>query len=277
MNIEMFEGYMTAQTPISHGSDDKLGNDISLRRLKYHVNGKYKEIPVISANSLRGILRRRIMTDFMERMNYKCNSKKIFRFLMAGGILEEVSKKDSGILNLSMREEIRKLMPPIDLLGGTLGNQNFDGKLDVMPIQVICKELEEFLPSNTEIAPDKSIHEFIDWDFATTKDPLGGSDGEGDKSAQMIYNWEVFVPGTPFTLGFVLRDADEIVKGCFIRLLNLWHEYPVIGGKAATGHGRVKINIDYSKEDEKDYLNYIDENKEKIVSKLDLLCKEYTP
>jgi len=290
MYQEIFEGTVIAKTHISHGGSEKLGNDINLNRMAYIVEGNKKEVPIISANAVRGILRRLLVDDFLTSLNYKLNSKKIFRFLMAGGILEEVSSKDSGVLNLTLREELRKYLPTLNLLGGTLGNQNFDGCLDVMPVQPVCKELNEYHPSN--YYSNNSFHEYLDWQQGTTMDPIragrpekyltkdaatGLNSEKEDKSIQMIYNWETFIPGTPFYLGFILKTQDSLARSTFIRMLNLWCERPVIGGKSATGHGYVEILLDYDGADENEYLDFLDDNRGSICEKLDQLCKDFRP
>ncbi|MBT9150690.1 MAG: hypothetical protein DDT40_00867 [candidate division WS2 bacterium] len=60
-------------------------------------------------------------------------------------------------------------------------------------------------------------------------------------------------------------------------MLNLWKKHPIIGGKGATGHGRVKICIDFEKEDEEKYLEFLHSNKPGIVTVLDKLCGDWKP
>lgn len=284
MDYESFEGYMKAISPISHGSHERIGNDIPLKRWVWNLPER-TEIPGISANTIRnGGLRRFLMADMLNQLDYKLGSKTILQFLFAGGILEEVSSKDSGVLNLNLRKELRETLPPLALLGGTLGNQNFDGLLDVAFPKLVCEELKEYLPSlNHEFRP---AAEYTSWDTATTHDPLNNmklsnylkEDNESeDKSVQMIYNWETFNPGTLFTLGFVLKTEYPLIRSCFIRSLNLWNHYSIIGGKMGTGHGKIKICLDYDHSDEIVYLNYLQNNKKEIITTLDSLCGDWKP
>lgn len=287
MNHERFEGFMKAESPISHGSSDRKGNDIPFKRRVWNIPERV-EVPSISGNTIRnGGLRRFLMADMLDQLDYKLGSKTILQFLFAGGILEEVASKDSGVLNLTLRQELRKTLPPLALLGGTLGNQGLDGSLDVAMPKLVCEELKDYLP---ELPPNwvlKPSAEYTSWDEATTHDPLRSNkiikylktngEEEKDKTVQMIYNWEVLNPGTLFTLGFDLKTNNELIRSCFIRALNLWNQYPVIGGKMGTGHGQVKICLEYNPEDENTYLEFLKTEKENIISVLDGLCREWTP
>lgn len=289
MKNETFEGFMKAKSPISHGSPERVGNDIPLKRWVYNIDGERVEIPGISGNTIRnGGLRRLLMGDMLELLDYQLGSKTILQFLFAGGILEEVAAKDSGVLNLTLRQKLRETLPPLALLGGTLGNQSFDGLLDVAFPKIICEELRGYLPNLQEGTVLRPVNEFTSWDSATTHDPLRNSQTnkylkelpeteEKDKSVQMIYNWEVLNPGTTFTIGFVLRSESKLVRSCFIRALNLWKMYPVIGGKSGTGHGFVDIYLDYDSDEENTYINYLNDEKDNIINVLDGLCGEWTP
>lgn len=289
MKHEIFEGFIKSESPISHGSSERIGNDIPLKRYVWNIPERV-EIPGISGNTIRnGGLRRFLMGDMLEQLDYLLGSKTILQFLFAGGILEEVSNKDSGVLNLTQRKLLRETIPPLGLLGGTLGNQSLDGTLDVSMPKPVCEELKDYLPEYFLKLGLRPVNEYISWDNGTTHDPLRSNqtgkylkeikenEKEEDKKVQMIYNWEVFNPGTYFTIGFELKTNNKLLRSCFIRGLNLWNEYPVIGGKMGTGHGRVKIFLDYNREDEKTYLEYLKNNKEKITGVLDDLCQGWTP
>jgi hypothetical protein len=65
MKTYVFEGVVTALTSISHIGDSH-GVNAKLRREKFvQPDGTVEEIPVISGNSLRGILRDRGMLHML--------------------------------------------------------------------------------------------------------------------------------------------------------------------------------------------------------------------
>jgi len=172
MKHEIFEGFIKSESPISHGSSERIGNDIPLKRYVWNIPERV-EIPGISGNTIRnGGLRRFLMGDMLEQLNYLLGSKTILQFLFAGGILEEVSNKDSGVLNLTQRKLLRETIPPLGLLGGTLGNQSLDGTLDVSMPKPVCEELKDYLPEYFLKLGLKPVNEYISWDNGTTHDPL---------------------------------------------------------------------------------------------------------
>jgi len=260
----IFEGYLTAQTPIHHGGDEKTGSESLLRRISYVIDGKRVEIPYVSGNSIRGILRRLLMSDMLIQLGYQLSSTKIYHMLFTGGILETVNVKDSGVINLELKKHIRENLVPIALLGTSLGNQIFEGKLKVGNAIPVCRELKDFLPDMVE--PQLSIYELLDFSFATRLDDLREEREEGEQATQMLYSFEVFVPGTMFYHTFTLEKASQVEYSAFVRMLNLWKSRPYIGGKSAVGMGLIKIHHDYNEDDEKEYLEYLKSNRDNIIS-----------
>ena len=269
LKTEITKGYMIALSPISHQGDEKTGSESLLRRMSYIIDGKKVEVPILSGNAIRGILRRKLMADMLVKIDYELTNAKIYHMLFSGGMLESVDEKSSGVIDIGLKRRIRKTIPPIAVLGSSIGNQIFEGKLKVSMALPVCKELKDFLPDNMEIKPENSFYEFIDWTFSTRRDELREERGEGEQAVQMMVNFEVFAPGTPFYHEFVLNDADEVEEGVLARMLNLWKKNPYIGGKSAIGLGKIKLNYDYDETREKAYLEFMSENKEDMTSMLE--------
>ncbi|OYT64159.1 hypothetical protein B6U67_00725 [Methanosarcinales archaeon ex4484_138] len=275
MKREIYEGYLVAETPIHHGGDEKTGAESLLRQMSYIVDGKRIEIPLISGNAIRGNLRRLLMADMLAQVRYKLSSAKIYHMLFSGGILETVSSKDTGVIDLDLKRKIRKTIIPIALLGSSLGNQIFEGKLKVSPAIPICKELKDYLPDTCQIQPTLSIYELLDFDFATRKDDLREEKDENEQATQMMYSFQVFIPGTPFHHSFSLNDVDDIEQSAFYRMLNLWKMNPYVGGKSSIGLGKVKICYDYDDDAEILYHNFLMEKQEEIREMLNDLEEKW--
>ncbi len=160
------------------------------------------------------------------------------------------------------------MIPPIAVLGSSIGNQIFEGKLKIGIALPICKELSGFLPEDILIQPETSVYEFLDWTFTTRKDDLREERKRDEQATQMMVNFEVFAPGTPFYHEFILNDADNIEEGALVWMLNLWKQKPYIGGKSAIGFGKVKLNYDYEDAKDAPYLAFIEEKKEQITAML---------
>ncbi len=268
------EGTLTALTTIFSGGDDKTGVESSLRRIDYIIDDEKTDVPIIDGNSIRGYLRRLILTDFFNQVGYEIKTPKLF-YLLSGGALEEVELQESGKLNLQLRREIRANIPPLSLLGGSIGNQAFAGKIVVAKALPICKELNDFLPMQSKL----SYHEFLTETFATRhaeREPpetVQSKKKQEEPTIQMKVNLECFAPGTRFYHKFLLLDTLKIEKSCFARMIELWKERPFIGGKSAVGYGEIKIDYPKMEWTSEAYLNYLQENKETVKQSLERIEK----
>ncbi len=281
METEIFRGNIQALSPIHHGGDSVHGTIKPILALPTVVkNAETGEeeidlIPTIHGNSIRGNLRALIMQDFLDLLDYKLDSKKVYHFLFDGGMLEAVDAKDKGAINLKMKDEIRKSIPPISLLGSALGNQMIQGKLKVGMADIVCKETAHYLPFDNEGEPNFSAYGLRGKDFGTRLDSLKEDRAEGEAATQMKYEFQTLITGTRFTHELSLEDPLPHERACLIRMLNIWKTRPYIGGKSGSGYGKVQLNYDYSNEDEEEYLNYIIDNKEDIIKQLDVMVAKW--
>jgi len=266
MSVFRIEGFITAQAPIHHGGDEKAGNQSLVRRQSYIVDNSVIEIPVISGNSIRGILRRMIWDDLLERVEYTLTNMKIYHMLFTGGSLEAVDSKDSGVIDIEMKRKLRAELPPLAVMGTALGNQMFEGKLKCAIAQPICSELREFLPEDLPVQATTSIYELVSFDFMTRLDDVKEARQEGEAAHQMLMNFEVINPGTVFVHSFTLDNPSDVEKAVLAHALNLWREKPWVGGKSSVGYGNVKIS--YELDDDSAYLKFIEDNKEQICETL---------
>lgn len=280
MNTEVFKGHLIALSPIHHGGSESHGTIKPILTLPTVVKNvetgeeEIDSIPCIHGNSIRGNLRALIMQDFLDLLDYTLNSKKVYHFLFDGGMLEAVDAKDKGTINLKLKDEIRYNVPPISLLGSAIGNQMIQGKLNVSLAEVVCAETSHYL--ETEGKDYFSAYGLKNSDFGTRLDSLKEDREDGEAATQMKYEFETLIRGTKFTHEFALLDCLPHERACFIRALNLWNERPYIGGKQATGYGKVQLNYPgWKKNDEEDYLNYIGDNKEEITVFLDKLVAKF--
>ncbi|MDD3972410.1 MAG: RAMP superfamily CRISPR-associated protein [Clostridia bacterium] len=266
MSVLRVPGFITAQSPIHHGGDEKAGNQSLIRRQTYIVDQAPIEIPVISGNAIRGILRRMIWDDLLTRVGYTLTNMKIYHMLFTGGILEAVDSKDSGVIDIDMKKKLREELPPLAVLGTALGNQMFEGKLKCAIAQPICSELKDFLPDDLPVKPDVSIYELVSFDFMTRLDDIKEARKEGEQAHQMLMSFEVINPGTVFVHAFALDNPNEVEKAVLARALNLWREHHLVGGKSGVGYGTVKLN--YELDDDSAYLKFIEDNKDQICETL---------
>ena len=270
METLTFEGTLTALTTIHTGGDEKTGVENMMRKIEYIVDGERELVPIIDGNSIRGNLRRLLLNDFFSQVGYTIKTPRLF-YLLSGGALEEVNSQDSGTMNLQMRREIRALIPPLSLLGCSMGNQAFTGKLIVAKALPVCRELNDFIPLQSKL----SYHEYITESFATRRaereipENIEANQRDDEPTIQMKVSLECFAPGTKLYHKFMLMDTTPIEKSCFARMIELWRERPFVGGKSAVGYGEIKLDYPQLTLTSETYLSWLKENKDAVCKVLE--------
>lgn len=264
------EGILKAKTPVFHGGNEKTGSVVLLNRLKFIVDGEPMEIPYISGNAVRGVWRRLIFADMLERVGYeidvsKKGGLKLYHTLFAGGVLETAKEEDSRAINLELKREILNLIIPARLFGLSYGNQMIEGRLKVGHLLPICTELKEYLPEN--VNPTHSFYDFLGHTFQTRKDELRTERERNEQAVQMLIEYEVFASGTPFYHEVKLEDPAELDVSCLARVIELWKQKPFIGGKSSIGFGELVINYNLEATSEQ-YLNFLEEKRDEICDLL---------
>ena len=279
MLTENFKGHMTALQPLHHGGKGDYGTTKIILALPSIITNpltgekEIDEIPAIHGNAIRGILRRLMMQDYLDRLDYTLDSLKVYHFLFTGGMLE-ASSNDSGIMELKLKQKIREMIPPISLVGSALGNQMIQGKLKVGLANLVCQETKDYVDGT--YGEDFSAYNLRASDFGTRLDDLKEAKKADDDgpATQMLYEFETVVRGAIFTHEYVLEDATDVERACFQNAYNLLCERPYLGGKSATGYGHMKFNyqgLDDGSISTQPYYDYLDDNKEDICALLDEL------
>ena len=276
METVRYKGNWTALSPIHHGGSEDYGTTKLILTLPTVVinplTGKEEidNIPAIHGNAVRGYLRRLIMDDFLTQLDYELDSKKVYHFLFTGGILEALDSKDKGAINLTLKKQLRELIPPISLLGSALGNQMIQGKLKVGIGDIVCSETKHYIEDYTDY--DFSAYNLKGSDFGTRLDDLKEERKEDEQAHQMKYEFETIIRGARFTHEFILEDCNSIEHACFHRIMQLWEERPYLGGKSGTGYGKIRLDYpDLQELDSTVYTDYLRERGDDITGLLDEL------
>lgn len=259
MKTYVLEGIVTAISSITHNGGEKNGVVTQLRREKFvQPNGKVVEVPVISGNSIRGKMRDIAAIEVLT----KETGEKIkvdggtFNLLFTGGSLE--STGGEGI-NIEKVRQLRKDIPMLSVLGGSVGNLIIPGKLDMGKLVPICKETKHLIPEKFHGSEDlKSIWEYCQVEMNTRKDDAKDEnmnqfiDEDGKKSTgtpvQMMYQVETLAAGTRFYWKICLRDTNDLETGAFLQTLQSWSEQASqVGGNGRVGHGALKLELKETK------------------------------
>lgn len=281
MHSYVFEGTMTALTSISH-IGDTFGVNAKLRREKVvQPDGTVEEVPIISGNSLRGILRDRGMLHMLRALGYGVNeetgevaglSLSAFYFLFSGGALTSTGSRG---LDIDEARRWRSIIPLVALFGGAMGNQIMPGQAKIGKAIPICSETAHILPDRFIDGELQSIWELCQEEAYTRRDDekneklrqliapevrglledkarsereKRGTDedvaGETGQKQQMRYWVETIAAGTELFWDIVLDDVSDLEFEAFAVTLAEFGRQPYIGGKSGVGHGKVAIHFD---------------------------------
>lgn len=281
MQTLVFEGTMTALTSISHIGDSH-GVNSKLRREKViQPDGSVEEVPIISGNALRGILRDRGMLHMLKQLGYGVNDESgevkglslaAFYFLFSGGALTKSTERG---LDVDEARRWRELIPLVAVFGGAMGNQIMPGKLKCGKAIPICTETahvipERFLENKVEsvwelcqeeaytrrddeknenlrqlIAPE--VRGLLEADASAKRAKVGTKDDvetETGQKQQMRYYVETLAAGARLYWEIALDDVSDLEREAFFVTLAEFSRLPYIGGKSNVGLGKVNIKFD---------------------------------
>ena len=155
MNTKVFEGVITALSSISHIGETRGINSMLRREKMVMADGSIEEIPVISGNSICGLLRDRGMAHMCRALGYGVEEKEngniavkglslpAFYFLFSGGSL---TKKAGKALDIDAARKLRKVIPLVGIFGGAISNMILPGKHKVGKLIPLCQETAHLLP-----------------------------------------------------------------------------------------------------------------------------------
>ena len=278
MRVYVIRGIHTALSPVFHGGSEKTGAVVLLNRLKFIVDGKPTDVPIISGNQVRGRLRRLLTADFLELAGYTMDLgqksyQKLYHTLFAGGVLEAVEEEsESAVVDLNLKFRIVKYVLPLRLFGCSYANQMIEGRVLVGHMLPVCRELKDY----TGIESDISFYQLIARAFQTRRDELRVARTEEEEQAvQALIEYECFAPGTKFYHEIRLettREEELLDLSTLYRAVELWKQNPFIGGKSSIGFGKLRIEYEWPRPvNSKPYMEFVEKNRDEIVKVLEEL------
>ena len=274
--MDVIRGILTAETPVHSGGNEKTGSVSLLNRQRYVSDDGPIDVPFISGNAVRGYLRRLAFTNLLDDIDYQLDldrpaERKVYHALFTGGVLEQVDKKNAGIINLELKRKLYDTIPYARIFGFAWGNQMIESTLKVGQIIPICTELSGYIPIEFTEKPKHSVYNLISQTFQTRKDDLSGVRNEDEAVHQMLIDYETFLPGTKFYHDLRIEDATPLDMSALHNIIRLWRMKPYIGAKSGIGMGR--LNIQYDIDIDTDLYNlHISDNTSKIENLLNELC-----
>lgn len=241
------------RTPLQHSDGEALGNVRLFRSQKtVCADGVVRRMPVYSGNAFRGMLRDIAARQLMEALEVELPPA-VFHFLTSGGSL--TSGPGDKSIDVDQARRLRGIIPMVGIWGGGVGSQILEGKLTILPMTPICREVLHLLPAYCRDAPtaSASIRDLRHMEFGTRRDdakleknqryladPAASVSRSPDGvSTSMIYENETLIAGTCMRFGFRLRGATEREWTCFASALIGWLAEPYLGARSAAGYGEV--------------------------------------
>lgn len=224
----------TMTAPVSH-----IGQTASVGAYFNAIKTAWGEMPVITGNSVRGILRDYGAQELLDTYGVAVD-KEVFNVLFSGGNISGATKNDVGRAKF-----VRQHFPIVSLLGGGLGTMIMSGNVLSGFLYPICMESEEL----THIPSEVSWHDLMDEIEFTRMD-----DSKDDKkskycenaeaentakaSTQMRISVQYMAPGTRFVQEItLLGSATEMEEAALYSAIARWFATPTLGGMRAKGFG----------------------------------------
>ncbi|WP_301851017.1 RAMP superfamily CRISPR-associated protein [Rhodococcus pyridinivorans] len=235
---------ITAKSPVVHRGE-MSGTTALLRRMKIvQPDGTFELVPVVSGNSLRGVLRRigeELLRDVLEYEGQL--PLHVAHLLRNGGAL---AKSSAEPLTGRRLHEFRELVPHVSVFGGAVGSAPISGCLrvgHVLPLvaeaaPALRYEYEHELPSVFDVLSQES--------YSHADDPGPGLDTTlppSSGSPLMRFEIEAFAPGTKFESWVLLDRGSELDHAFAADVLTEFTRRGWLGGRTATGHGQVSTYI----------------------------------
>lgn len=254
MRSYRWEGTATALSSISHGGET-LGTVNYLRREAFLTPQGRRDLPVVSGNAVRGVLRDTGARLLWEALGQPTLSVPVMHSLWAGGALV---KAKSTPLSGQRLADLRAMVAHVGVFGAAGGGRIIDGTLTVGKFVPACTQtahvLPDFLRERDGGAALPDIHDLlqIEW-YSRVPDITRASHvlAEQEEAVNldeglMRYGTETFIAGTRFHTMFALTHATETEHEFFADILTDWLPTATIGGKTGRGHGRVSLDLTHT-------------------------------
>lgn len=279
-DVIRIEGAATLLSSLSHGGEH-AGTVSYLRREKLvGPDGQVVEVPVVSGNAVRGVLRDHAAHLFWDQLGRPELPVQVFHLLWSGGAL---AKAGAGhVLGARQLQQVRRVVPVVSLFGGSGAGKIIEGRLKVGKMVPVCAETAHLVPAAlldgwqpTSVWDLLQIEEYTRRDDAKRDQlhpaidglaPLGlpaeAQHGDGalltidshrpaaevevvdGPAQQMRYGVETLAAGTRLHWWMSLHGTTDVERALFAAAVEAWSTGgAAIGGRSATGHGRLRLDV----------------------------------
>jgi len=273
--VKQFSFVLEAETPVAHHEENIGNQSIFMRRKVRQPDGRFVRVPYLTGDSMRHGLRESGAYAFLDAAGLLESSltEAALRLLFAGGMV--TGRGDAGVVNMDRYRELSTLCPPLKLLGGCCDNRTIPGQLEVDEATLICAEQSHRMPEtvrewlNGRESP--SFREHLEVAQRVRMDPLlnpakrelllpadqvevgrrlsSGEKAHTDddaiardesKSTMLPRTFERLAEGSLFWWRVTCHCMSDLDVDTFMVLIGAFLARCQVGGKRATGHGRLR-------------------------------------
>lgn len=268
-----WKGTVTALSSITHGGLSR-GTITLLRREVLVRDGKLVEVPVISGNAWRGRLRRTGEELTRQVLRYEGQIPLAAAHALRGG--GSLVKRTGEPLSGSRLQRARFLLPQLAVFGGAAG-RTIDGALMVGKLLPQVAETDHLTGRKGSLSAFQlvQLEEFTRVDesaTAATAALLPPPEAEQPEDAleaagSVVYGIETFPAGATFSTWLSLERVHPVAAAFFTEVLTTWSTTGRLGGRGASGHGRVTTNLTCigADQDLPDWRAHLVEHREEIL------------
>ena len=279
MKVLRYEFLLEAQSPLAHHAE-VFGNSAVLMDRKVRLpDGRFVKVPCVTADTMRHGMREAAayaLLDAAGLLGIGSLSEAALRLLFAGGMV--TGRGDASVVSLESYRKMVELIPTMGLFGGCADNRVIPGRLTVDDAQLVCEEAKHYLPAwatawleaqKSELAPSRSHVELVqrvrmDPSLNPGKRKLlapgaaaeverrllsseaaHASDEDVDrqaaKSTMMPRTFEVLAQGSLLYWSASAACYSDLDEDTFHVALGAFLATAQVGGKRATGHGRLRV------------------------------------
>lgn len=242
--VLQWRGVLVADSSVSHGGDS-LGTVRYLRRERVLLpSGELEDVPVLSGNMLRGVMRRLAADAWWEAVGRPRLPVGVVHAIWNGGSLAV-----SGAKTLTFDELVRlqDMCPVVGLFGSAGSGRIINGCVTVGKGIPLCEETAHLLPADHV---DRAVPSM--WDLTQieyySRHPGGPVAKDAGEAAHadglMRFGVETFVAGSQFSWTVTVSHPSEVERSLLGEVLAGFEVGVTVGGRGAAGLGRVHATWD---------------------------------
>jgi len=236
---------VSATSSIAHGGE-ALGAVTYLRRERFLSPEGVIDVPVISGNAWRGLLRRTAADLWWEAAGQPKLTTAIMHAIWSGGAL---AKASGTPITGGRVQEVRRICLPVALFGASGGGRILDGAIQVGKMVPLCDATRGMLPAN--ISSDASLPSL--WDITQIeyfskipsvlehRDVVIENDDPPEPLPPARFGVETFLAGTQFSTWLSGDWLTELELSFLLETLDRYAERARVGGYQRMGMGNLNF------------------------------------